>query len=75
MNKHTQETQVADTPVTLEQAKRAIIKLALTRGRGRAVAVLALFGIENLTQLQPSKFGALVTVCQRIQKATTGVQA
>ncbi|WP_417276386.1 hypothetical protein [Castellaniella sp.] len=70
MNKQTQTS-----PVTLEQAKRAVIKLVLTRGRGRAVAALALFGIENLTQLHPSKYSVLVTVCQRIQQATTGVQA
>jgi hypothetical protein len=73
MNK--QQSQVADTPVTFEQAKQAIIKLVLTQQRGRAVAVLASFGVGNLTQLQPSEYGPLVDACQGVQQAPTGVQA
>lgn len=63
MNKQKIQAQ-ADTPVTFEQAKVAIINLVHTRGRGPAVAALARFGVNNLTRLHPSMYGALVDACQ-----------
>ncbi|WP_345798411.1 hypothetical protein [Castellaniella sp. MT123] len=65
MNK--QQSQAANMPVTFEQAKQAIIKLVVTRGRSQAVAVLARFGVENLTRLLPSEYGALVDACQGVR--------
>lgn len=72
MNKQMQQTGGV---ATFEQAKLAVIRLTHTRGRARAVGALACLGVDNLTQLHPSRYGTLVEVCQRIEHATSGVQS
>lgn len=45
---------------TYEDAKRAVLEVSKTRGRGAAVEMLQRFGVTKLPDLLPEHFGALV---------------
>lgn len=77
MNKQTQGAAQVPTKksVTRGDAERAVLGLAVARGRNRALAALMCFGVDNLARLHPSKYGALVTVCRSIQEATKGARS
>lgn len=45
---------------TYEDAKAAVLKISKEKGRDAAVAVLSVFGVQKLPDLQPENYGALV---------------
>jgi len=59
----TQRNSIRIDDATREQVKAAIIALFHAKGRPAAVKALALFKVQNLTEVSPSQYGPLVAVC------------
>lgn len=47
-----------ETLVTIDEVKAAVLKLAATKGREAAVAVLLSFGAAKAPELKPEQYGA-----------------
>lgn len=50
-----------ETLVTLDEIKAAVLKLAATKGRDAAVAVLQSFGAAKAPELKPEQYGDALT--------------
>lgn len=49
-----------ETLVTIDEVKAAVLKLAATKGREAAVAVLQSFGAAKAPELKPEQYGAVL---------------
>lgn len=56
----------ADAP-TYQAAASAMTKLARTKGREAAVAVLKQFGVSKLPEVKPEDFAAFISACEEAE--------
>lgn len=61
---HGHANNPADAP-TYQATADAVTKLARTKGRGAAVAVLAKFGAAKLPDVKPEQFAAIIAACEK----------
>lgn len=54
----------ADVAVTYQATADAVTKLARTKGREAAVAVLKTFGATKLPDVKPEQFAAVIAACE-----------
>ena len=59
-----QATETADAP-TYQATADAVTKLARTKGRDAAVAVLNEFGAAKLPDVKPEQFAAIIAACEK----------
>ena len=60
---HGHANNPADAP-TYQATADAVTKLARTKGRDTAIAVLAKFGAGKLPDVKPEQFAAVITACE-----------
>lgn len=55
-----------DAPTTYQATADAVTKLARTKGRDAAVAVLTKFGASKLPDVKPEQFAAVIAECEAV---------
>lgn len=61
---HGHANRPTDAP-TYQNASDAVTKLARTKGRDAAVAVLGKFGAAKLPDVKPEQFAAIIAACEK----------